>query len=111
MIFLFTRIIIVDTTITRNTTTTTATTAATAIITTTISPRSNTSAKPTLDKLKFVSGLNLNLNAIVGEKVVGEDSRAVGQIVSAPNTTDISFVYLNSNKFTIGEVVTFKESA
>ncbi len=71
---------------------------------------SKTSAKPTLDKLKFVSGLNLNLNAIVGEKVVGEDSRAVGQIVSAPNSTDISFVYLNSNKFTIGEVVKFKES-
>ena len=36
---------------------------------------------PVLDKLKFVSGLDLNTNAIVGEQIVGKDSRAIGQIV------------------------------
>ena len=71
---------------------------------------SKTNAKPTLDKLKFVSGLNLNLNAIIGEKIVGTDSRAIGQIVTVPNSTDINFVYLNSNRFTVGEVINFKES-
>ena len=71
---------------------------------------SKTTAIPTLDALTFVSGLSLNTNAIIGEKIVGKDSRAVGQIVSAPNATEIRFVYLNGNKFTIGEVIHFKES-
>ena len=70
---------------------------------------SKTTAIPTLDGLTFVSGLSLNTNAIIGEKIVGKDSRAVGQIVSAPNATEIRFVYHNGNKFTIGEVIHFKE--
>ena len=72
---------------------------------------SKTTSTPTLDALTFVSGLNLNTNAIVGEKITGKDSRAVGQIVTAPSGTEIRFVYLNANKFTIGEVVEFEESA
>ena len=44
---------------------------------------SKTTATPTLDALTFVSGLSLNTNAIIGEKIVGKDSRAVGQIVSS----------------------------
>jgi len=71
---------------------------------------SKTNATPVLDKLKFVSGLSLNTNSIIGEKVIGKDTRAIGQIVSAPNATDINFVYLNGNKFAIGEVVEFEES-
>jgi len=71
---------------------------------------SKTTAIPTLDALTFVSGLSLNTNAIIGEKIVGKDSRAIGQIVSAPNATEIRFVYLNGNKFTIGEAIHFKES-
>ena len=54
--------------------------------------------------------MSLNTNAIIGEKITGKDSRAIGQIVSAPNATDINFVYLNGNKFAIGEVVEFEES-
>ena len=65
---------------------------------------------PVLDKLKFVSGLNLNTNAIVGELIVGKDSRAIGQLVDR-NANDVTFVYLNDSKFQIGEVVNFKESA
>ena len=71
---------------------------------------SKTTAAPTLDALTFVSGLSLNTNAIIGEKIVGKDSRAVGQIVSAPSATEIRFVYLNGNQFVIGEEVQFKES-
>ncbi len=71
---------------------------------------SKTTSAPTLDALTFVSGLSLNTNAILGEKIVGKDSRAVGQIVARPSATEIRFVYLNGNKFVIGEVVEFKES-
>ena len=65
---------------------------------------------PVLDKLKFVAGLNLNTNAIIGEKIVGKDSRAIGQLVDR-NANDVTFVYLNDSKFQPGEVVNFKESA
>ena len=65
---------------------------------------------PTLDKLKFVAGLNLNTNAIVGELIVGKDSRAIGQLVDR-NVNDVTFIYLNDSKFQIGEVVNFKDSA
>ena len=71
---------------------------------------SKTTSTPVLDKVKFVSGLSLNTNAIIGEKIIGKDSSAIGQIVSVPNATDVNFVYLNGNKFAIGEVVEFKES-
>ena len=66
--------------------------------------------KASLDKLTFVSGLALNTNTIVGEKIVGKDSRAIGQIVNRVSATEIEFVYLNDNVFTKGETVNFKES-
>ena len=72
---------------------------------------SKDTATPTLDGLTFVSGLSLNTNAVIGEKIVGTDSRAIGQIVSSPSATEIRFVYLNANKFTVGEIIKFKESA
>ena len=65
---------------------------------------------PVLDKLTFVGGLNLNTNAIVGEQIIGQDSSAVGQVVSRTTNT-IDFVYLNANKFVVGEQVKFAESA
>ena len=71
---------------------------------------SKTSAIPTLDKLKFVSGLNLNTNSIKGEKVIGQESRAIGQVVNR-NANDVEIVYLNANTFTPGEQVKFEESA
>ena len=71
---------------------------------------SKTTAIPTLDALTFVSGLSLNTTAVIGEKICGKDSRAVGQIVSSPSATEVRFVYLNGNRFTVGEVVEFKES-
>jgi len=66
--------------------------------------------KPILDKLTFVSGLALDTNTIIGEKIIGKDSRAIGQIVNRPSASEIEFVYLNDNVFTKGETVNFKES-
>ena len=48
---------------------------------------------PVLDKLKFVSGLNFNTNSIVGELIVGKDSRAVGQLVDR-NVNDLSLIHI-----------------
>ena len=71
---------------------------------------SKTLVTPVLDKLIFVSGLNLDTASIIGEKIVGEESRAVGQIVERTQT-EISFVYLNANRFILGENISFKESS
>jgi len=71
---------------------------------------SKTTSTPTLDKLKFVSGLNLNTNTIKGEKIIGQESRAIAQVVNR-NTNDVDIVYLNSNTFIVGEQVKFEESA
>ena len=71
---------------------------------------SKTTSTPTLDKLKFVSGLNLNTNTIKGEKIIGQESRAIAQVVNR-NANDVDIVYLNSNTFIVGEQVKFEESA
>jgi hypothetical protein len=68
---------------------------------------STNSSEAILDKLTF-SASSIS-GAIVGERIVGSISEAVGQIVSI-NTTDITFVYLNSNRFTPSDVVSFSES-
>ena len=66
---------------------------------------------PSLDKLTFVSGLGLDTNTVVGEKIIGKTSRAIGQVVTRVSATEIEFVYLNANTFNAGETVTFKESS
>ena len=63
-----------------------------------------------LDRITFVEGLALNTNSIIGEKVIGQKSRAIGQIVNRPSTNEIDFVYLNGNTFSPNETVDFKES-
>ncbi len=68
------------------------------------------SSAPSLDKLNFVSGLSLNTNTFIGEKIVGKSSRAIAQLVTRDSATKIGIVYLNSNKFEIGESITFEES-
>ena len=68
------------------------------------------SSLPTLDSLKFPSGLSLNTNSILGEKIKGKTSGAIAQIVTRVSSTDVEFVYLNTNKFRVGEVVDFEES-
>ena len=68
---------------------------------------------PILDKLTFVSGLNLDTATILGEKIVGSTSGAIAQLatrVSGVNGTQVEFVYLNDSKFQVGELATFTES-
>jgi len=68
------------------------------------------SSDPVLDKLTFISGLGLNVNAIVGELVIGAESGSVAQVVEATSPSEINIVYLSQEKFIVGESVTFDES-
>jgi hypothetical protein len=68
---------------------------------------SSNSDSPVLDKLVFPS--QSISGAIIGEKIYGSVSEAVGQIVEIQGT-DIGFVYLNSNKFQTEDVVNFEET-
>ena len=65
---------------------------------------------PTLDSIEFPSGLALNTNSVLGERVVGSTSGAIAQVVTRSSATKVEIVYLNSNKFVVGEVATFGES-
>ena len=67
-------------------------------------------SQPILDKLTFVSGLNLDTNSILGERIVGAKSGSIAQLVTRTSSTEIEIVYLNSRKFESGETVTFEES-
>ena len=69
-----------------------------------------TNADPVLDRLVFVSGLSLNTASILGEKVKGSQSGAVAQITSRVSATVVEIAYLTSQRFIVGELVTFKES-
>jgi hypothetical protein len=70
------------------------------------------SNSPQLDQLTFSSLVNVANSSIIGEQIVGQTSGAVGQLVRKPVglPNNVEFVYLNSNKFIKGEIVTFKQS-
>jgi len=68
------------------------------------------SSSPTLDSLQFPSGLSLNTSSILGEKILGKTSGALAQIVTRSSATVVEIVYLNSNRFSIGEIAEFQES-
>ena len=63
-----------------------------------------------LDKLTFNSGLGLDTESILGEKIKGSSSGAIAQVVTRSSSTEIEFVYLNSGRFILGETVKFEES-
>tara|TARA_R100000030_G_scaffold41449_2_gene31099 strand:+ start:13475 stop:20908 length:7434 start_codon:yes stop_codon:yes gene_type:complete len=65
---------------------------------------------PILDKLTFATGLSLDQNVIIGEKITGKDGRAIGQVVSA-TATEVFYVPRNTNNFIVGENVKFGDSA
>ena len=69
----------------------------------------NTSA-PVLDSLEFPSGLSLDTNSILGEKILGKDSGALAQVVTRSSATKVEIVRLNDAEFAVGETVTFQES-
>jgi hypothetical protein len=67
-------------------------------------------SSPTLDKFTFPSGLSLDTASILGEKIIGAETGAVGQIIGRTSATEIEVSVLSSNGFSIGEVIDFEES-
>ena len=67
---------------------------------------------PTLDKLLFTSTDNVSVNAIIGENIIGRESKAVARIVSRLTnpTNTLEIVYLTNDRFVVGEQVDFEES-
>jgi hypothetical protein len=63
----------------------------------------------TLDTLNFFTNPDINDSVILGENVVGSTSGAVAKVVTKA-ANQITFVYLNENRFTIQENVLFQES-
>lgn len=71
---------------------------------------SKTSVAPTLDALTFETGLGLDTNSIVGEFLLGPNNTAVAQIITRVSPTKVEVVYLNDERFSVGETLTFQES-
>ncbi len=79
---------------------------------------STSTADPILDRIKFLSISQVDTNAIIGEDIIGSDSGALARIVQNSSSSaippipshNIGIVYLNDQTFSVGEVVTFKES-
>ena len=69
----------------------------------------NTSA-PSLDVVSFSSIANVDVNAIVGENIVGQTSKAIARIVTKPSSNNLGIVYLNTDRFVAGENIIFEES-
>ncbi len=71
---------------------------------------STDTSAPTLDKLSFASTVNVELNAVIGENIVGQDGNVIARVVSKPSANVLEVVYLTSGKFIVGERVVFEES-
>ena len=65
---------------------------------------------PVLDQVTFNTISNVTNNAIIGENIIGNTSNAIARVVSKPSTNVLGIVYLNENRFRVGESVTFNES-
>ena len=65
---------------------------------------------PSLDKIQFTASADVSTNAIIGENIIGNTSKAIARIVSKPSTHVLGIVYLNTERFSDGETVKFKES-
>jgi hypothetical protein len=68
------------------------------------------SSAPTLDRVQFTSSANVTANAIIGEDILGNTSKAVARIVSKPTENILEIVYLNPERLSVGETVKFKDS-
>ena len=65
---------------------------------------------PVLTRVQFPALSNVDNDAVIGEDIVGSDSGAIARVVTKPQTNNLGIVYLNSEQFSLGETVTFKES-
>ena len=68
------------------------------------------SGAPILDLLGFVNGLDLDVNAVIGEQIKGSESKAIGVIVEVPTPSTVKIVLLSQAEFIPGERVVFDES-
>lgn len=68
------------------------------------------SEDPVLDSLTFGAGYSLNTASVLGEKIIGQTSGAIAQLVTRVNASKVEFVYLNSKSFEVAEEVLFEES-
>ena len=68
------------------------------------------SSAPTLDRIQFGASANVTTNAIIGENILGSTSNAIARVVTKESTNVLGVVYLNSEKLTSTEDVTFSES-
>ena len=67
-------------------------------------------SSPTLPRVRFITGSNIDSAVVVGERIVGKDSKAVAQLVTAVSGTIAEIVYLGSEEFIPTEQVEFQES-
>lgn len=67
-------------------------------------------ASPALPRLRFITGSNLQSSTVVGEKIVGKESKVTAQLVSKVSDTIVEIVYLSADEFLPGEQVVFQES-
>lgn len=68
------------------------------------------SSAPTLDQIQFGASANVSTNAIIGENILGNNSKSIARVVSKPSTNVLGIVYLNSERFEDSETVIFEES-
>ena len=68
------------------------------------------SSAPSLDRVQFGASANVSTNAIIGENILGSNSKAVARVVSNISTNVLGIVYLNSERFINSETVVFEES-
>jgi hypothetical protein len=68
------------------------------------------SSEPTLDEVQFTSSANVDTNAIIGENILGNTSKAIARVVSKPSSNVLGIVYLNPERLLAGETVTFQDS-
>jgi len=71
---------------------------------------SSTTSEPSLPRIYFTS-LNSSLNNFIkGERIIGSTSGAVAAYVGNDGVNSIEIVYLNENRFSLGERVTSSET-
>ena len=79
---------------------------------------STNTADPILDRIQLSSISQVDSDAIIGEDLIGQESGALARVVQNSSsgaevpvpTNNLGIVYLNDQKFSVGESVTFKES-
>jgi hypothetical protein len=68
------------------------------------------SSAPVLDRVEFTATANVTTNSLIGENIIGKSSNTVARVVTKPASNTLGVVYLNENRFSVGESVTFEDS-